>query len=275
MKIQKFLNSLTPVKRRIALYLIFGHSPEITAKKISKENNSSLPNATAWVTMVLKAAKAKKIEFKGLKKFEVSENKQTKVAECKPTYSHDPKKDFKKVSVQERLLEEVKSSGVKGLVLTLSWIKCIVESQINSKIGGLKFLSCEQDRETFASLEREIAEKSLKFMLEPLRCEIGTIINLSAMNTFAHLFLDYCGHLTTYQNEISNAIRNKIVQKNGLIWITVTGRSGKGNKGYNSKKELLELIEKVGGTDYVPKFVYSYKDENKMPMVTVIIKREN
>lgn len=264
-KTENFINSLSPVKKRIAEKLNAGISPEKAAKQISKENGSSLANATAWTTMVVNAAEQKKIVF----------NEQPiQEQEEKATYSHDPEKDTSKVAIQNRIIEEIKHSKIRsGLVLTLSWIKCIVEGQIYANFPKLQFLSCELHRPTFLKLENEIKTRGLKYMLEPLRCEIGRIIRISAKDTYSHLLLDYCGHLNSFKEEIGIAIKNKIVQKDGIIWITVVARSGKGFKGFDTKQELRNLVELSGGKDYKVEHIVNYRDTDKAPMTTAIIRR--
>lgn len=261
---------LSPVKSRIAEYLNKGLSREQVAKRISKENGSGLSNATAWVTMTFN---------------ELAKNKKTVVAEkvaikkieiTKPTYSHDPSKDIKKVEIQEKLLSYIAESNIsQGIVLTLSWVKCIVESKINAKFPNLQFLSCEVDKPTFEQLENEIASRNFKFMLEPLRCKIGRIVELSARDTYSHLLLDYCGHLNSFRPEIEYALRNKIVQKNGIIWITVCSRSGKGKKGFYTRRELYELIKISGLNDYKIEFIDNYTDKGKTTMTTAMVRRIN
>jgi len=253
---EKFISELSPVKKRIALYMNAGFSKVDSAKKIAKENGSDFSTILSFATMVEKLAIKKGIVFSSKRK--------------KPTYEPCTKENSAKNKVHKRVLEEVMYSKIKsGVVLTLSWINCILETLVNEKLNDLKFLSCEMDKDTFVDLEKFIEEKSLTFMKEPLRCKIGEIIKISAKNTFSHLFLDYCKGFELFKDEISIAIKNKIIVKDGIIWITVGSRSGK--KGFKTEKEVLDLIEEVGGKDYKVEFKHGYRDS--MPMFTVIIRR--
>lgn len=262
---KKFINSLSPVKKRIATYLSQGLTPELVAKKIAKENDSNLSTIKAYVTMVVELAKAKKVEL--AKKEKPISNKKVCDKETKVPYSFDPKKNKGKIKVHNRLIEEVLDSKIKsGLVLTLSWIKCIVETELNKTLKGLEFLSCEKDENTFNLLRSEIKARKLKFMNSPIMCEIGQIIRVSGKDTFAHLFLDYCGRYNSFKEEITIAIERKIVQVDGVIWVTLSRPYETG-----TLERLKALVKKAGGDDYKIEFAWDYRDG--MGMSTVIIRR--
>jgi hypothetical protein len=247
-----FLGSLSPVKKRIALYLFKGLSPEQTAKKISKENKSDLKTIGSYVTMVLDDANEKGVVF---------------TKKEKATYVNSEKKDAGKIAVRGRVAEEVLSSKItKGIVLTLCWVKCILEKELNEKLKALKFLPCEMNLNTFIELANFISVNGLNFMLEPLKCEIGRIIRTSNKDAFAHLFLDYCGTLNTFKEEIYIAIENKIVVKGGIVWITVSRPYETG-----TIEQLERLVKQAGGNSYKVIWKHNYRDG--MPMSTIIIKR--
>ena len=104
-------------------------------------------------------------------------------------------------------------------------------------------------------------------MKAALFCEIGTILKISGQDKFSHLFLDYCDTLKKFASEIEMSIKNNVVVKGGLIWITVSSRKGEGV----TKTELQKLVKNVGGSNYKINYTDSYKDTS--PMVTMIVQR--
>jgi hypothetical protein len=263
---KKFNTAPIPVREQIREMLSNGMSVSDTIKAIAKRrgiksNQRAFGTMKSYVTMEVNkmGGITTKVEVK-------SKAKEVK----KPL---DFSEGVCKKRVRNRVVEEVKHSKIKkGLVLTLSWKKCILEKLINKEkeLKGLKFLSCECDEKTFDILKDNIKKNKLTFMETPLLSEIGKIIDVAKKDTYAHLFLDYCKSLQQFSSEIEKSLKNKIVVKDGLVWITVTSRVGAGHKGYNTKKEFAKLLERVG-KDYKVEFTYAYKDS--APMFTAILRR--
>jgi hypothetical protein len=83
--------------------------------------------------------------------------------------------------------------------------------------------------------------------------------------------LDFCKSLVTHSKDIELALKNDIVQKGGIVWITLTSRLGRGYKGYNTEKELAKLVKKAGGGRYVLVREETYR--TGAPMYSVILRR--
>jgi hypothetical protein len=251
----------SPVKQEIADLLLSGLTKEtvvsiIAKKRKVKSTQRAYGTFKSYVTMVENT-------LNNIKKEAVIKVKKEKSV-------HDFSKGDGKQRLRTRLIEEMKYSLLKnGIVLTLSSNQCILESLINkdADFKTLKFLSCECDEVIFPLLQDNIKKNNLTFMEAPLPCKIGIIIRLAGRDKFSHLFLDYCQTLQKFEEEIAIALENKIVVEGGLVWITVSTRSGQ----VTTKTELDKLIKKHGGSDYKVECSYSYRDT--VTMHSVIIRR--
>ena len=255
---------LSPVKREIAELLLAGNSKTKSVSIIAKRRNvteeqRAYSTYKSYVTMVDNAIK----EFQKTQGESVADKKAVK-----------PLQDFTKGDgknrVKNRLVDELLYSEVKnGTILTLSSHQCDTEKRINkeSSLKGFQFISCECDVNTYNKLNENIKKEKMTFMKAALFCEIGTILKISGQDKFSHLFLDYCDTLKKFASEIEMSIKNNVVVKGGLIWITVSSRKGEGV----TKTELQKLVKNVGGSNYKINYTDSYKDTS--PMVTMIVQR--
>lgn len=263
---KKFISQLSPVKQRIATLLSEGFKPEQVATKVSKENGASVGNTKAWVTMVVNLAKKKKVSFS--KPVSATEKKTVKVSAepvTKTTKNYEISKE--KEPVRAETVKEIKESSIKeGLILTLSADQCLTEKAIHAIKKGYKFLACEIDETVFSKLKKNIAEQELNY-IRPILSPIGEIINLAAKDSFAHVILDYCKTIKEFGGEIQTAIKKRIVQKDGIIMVTLCQRAA----GINTDDVLRNLVKQAGGKDYKIEYEKGYRDG--APMFTMIIRR--
>lgn len=260
MNTQNFISKLSPVKGRIATLLNEGLTREQVERKVSRENKASIGNTKAWVTMVVEAAKIKKVVFG--KPVTISSK-----GVPSPVVSKDYKKSEEKKGVRTRTVKEIIKSKIKGgLILTLSADQCLLEKEINALCKLYTFLACEILENVFSKLKENITKENLTY-IRPILSPIGEIINIAAKDTFAHVILDYCKTIKEFGGEIKTAIEKRIVQKDGIIMITLCQRAA----GINTADKLKELVQEAGGNDYTIEYERGYRDG--APMFTMIIRR--
>lgn len=258
-------SKLSPVKKEIAELLISGLSKEKVVgimagrRKVSKKQRA-YGTFKSYVTMVDNMIQNyNKKEVVKIKKDIVKSEKKLQ----------DFTEGDAKNRVKVRLVEEMLHSSIKtGPVLTLSSHQCDTELRIQKELilKTLYFISCECDGATYSVLKDNVIKNKWNFMHDILNCKIGVILRIAGKDAFSHLLLDYCKTLKEHAEEIEIAIKNKLVVKGGLIWITVSSR-----KGGATKTELQNIIKRAGGSDYKIECEYSYRDTG--PMVSMIVRR--
>jgi hypothetical protein len=254
-KIKTLITKLSPVKKKIGEKFLVGTKESLVIKLFRK----------AFVTMVLNKIKTIDKNYFDGKNYEIVKTK------IKSDYDNVDK-DIMRTLVRLEVEKSKKEYGIKkGLILTLSCFECFMEKIINAYSPLFNFLSYECDLAHFVLLKNNIKNKALKFMLNPINDKIIKGIEGAKKDTYAHLLLDFCQSLVTHSKDIELALKNDIVQKGGIIWITLTTRLGRGYKGYNTEKELAKLIDRVGGGKY--KLVREYKYRTGAPMYSVILRR--
>ena len=222
----------------------------------------------------------------------------------KPIYGEETNKyngnDYKyKKEAQKIMTSFLANSKVKGLILTLPYIYCIIEKAINKTNKNLRFLGVECIKDTFKKMKKVIEKENLP--IKPYFGKIQDKIFGAKENAYAHLILDYCGCLSTYLDEIRYVFRNKIVKKHGYVCMTFSvpiisnvgnhklvkdnGRYECNNKNDNRtlcEKGIHETICKVMGEDYDIVEIFKYNDtkidkkgklHRGMPMILIIVKR--
>ncbi len=172
-----------------------------------------------------------------------------------------------------RKLDVTTLEGVKSSKIDLLKAKTdLIEAFINHTYKRFKFLSYEYTKEHYDILVDNIKERNWSFMLKPINAPIFEGITKAKKNTYTHLLLDFCRSIKVHRIDIETALRNDIVKKWGLVWITVSARAGKGVNTYDT---LIEIVKKSGGGRYkileVPDYVTKYRDSS--PMVSIIIQR--
>lgn len=180
-----------------------------------------------------------------------------------------------RLNMAEAFRSSEKNYGiVGGNVLTLCASKFILEKLLHSYFPHFKFLACEFKREVYVSLKRMIGRERNKggnYMLNPLNVDIRTIIDVSVKNQFAHLILDFCGVLNTFSDDIKIAIEKNIVQKGGIVAITVSCNRNTGGK---TEQKLRDLIDFAGKGAYEIVNEQNYNDTGTK-MYALIIRRKH
>jgi hypothetical protein len=201
-------------------------------------------------------------------------------------------KGINKDSAREKMAKAIKNFE---LTLSLPFEKAFLEKVIlKFTKRKMKFIGYEWELPVFKKLVKLIRNEKL-----PIEANFGSIseaIYQAKENEYGNLLLDYCGVLNTFAKEISFAVTNNIVQKNGIIAVTLS-KIGIGNKygiiGEMSKtipakffktelKEtehgIIRFFDKTLTSNYRMETVFNYHDikENGKPgmkMILVIIRR--
>lgn len=214
-------------------------------------------------------------------------NKSTKVTSKTKTNSYSNADGENKQKARLRMEGGVTSSGVTGTVLTLPHIGCTIEKMILDKNDGFDFIGCEIDKATYHGMRKTIRNEKLP--ITPHHGAISDMIYGVDSNTYAHMILDYCGSIVTFDKELRYAIQNNLVQIGGTIAVTFSKRGHYDpnniiKKLANTVKnfedgrgEMIRGVEayfhKVVGFDYDITEIFEYQDKGKSPMVLVRIKR--
>lgn len=105
---------------------------------------------------------------------------------------------------------------------------------------------------------------------------INDMLMKEKSDRYSHLFMDYCGALSTNKETISHVIKNNVVQKGGLIWITLSGHDVSGG----TKHKIQQLVKNVGGNSYElekiegqPVYQYQGRGGRGATMYVVLIRR--
>lgn len=203
-----------------------------------------------------------------------------------PRYSNAD--GIKKQQAREQMIEAISTSNLNtGDVLTLPFSTCELEKQLNQSYRNkFRYIGCEREPDVYYEMLRTIADERLV-----MNTHFGSIsdkIYSAFSNEYAHLILDYCGQISTFQEEIKHAITNNIVQVGGTISVTLCKRGElKGkiaekiealpeNFVSNDKLQIYAIklfFSEFAGADYKISTFMEYKDDGKMPMVLVVLKR--
>ena len=130
-------------------------------------------------------------------------------------------------------------SGVVGDIATLPANNCYAEMLIHSAIPEMTFTARERKKVTLLEMRKVIRENNL-----PITSKLGDISEIiygQRKNKYAHMYLDYCGELTSFEKEIKYAVKEKLVAKRGYIIITL-------GKPLRDKKNSTKWIKELGVT---------------------------
>jgi len=222
-------------------------------------------------------------------------NKKVESLIASNTYSNVDgiEKDNCRVKMATKIVE----SGVYGTILTLPHIACKMEKKILAMDENFDFIGVERNVETYKAMNRTIKKENLPIV--PYRGNISDKIYGALRESYAHLILDYCGVLSTFNLEIQYALQNKLVPIGGTYHITFMKNlraSGgvhdivkdlsktkvtNGNLDTRSESEVAirSFFDKVCGFDYELEEIHYYRDidtekgTNKVEMCLVQIKR--
>jgi len=184
-----------------------------------------------------------------------------------------------------------------GVILTLPYKFAILEKMILSKLSKkIKFVGYEYKKDIFYELCSLIGAERL-----PISAVYGSIseaIYKAKEDEFSNLILDYCGVLDTFANEIEYAIKNNIMQVNGVLCLTLSKIGLQNNNGiigeifrtipkerFGSSLGETELgvmlfLNKILTSNYEVTDVFNYHDDKEdgtkgMAMILVIIRRKS
>jgi hypothetical protein len=109
-------------------------------------------------------------------------------------------------------------------ILTLPSSHCKWEQEILKVKPNSKFYCVERDEKVFEKMKETIfTNETLRKSLIGLElCSVGDVISKSTENTFSHVILDYCGIITSFQNDIKETIGKNITKKDGIICVTLS-----------------------------------------------------
>ena len=185
----------------------------------------------------------------------------------------------------------VSDSGVVGDVPTLPNTDWIIEQKIARQLPDMRFIGAELERSTFNKMRKNL--RSLDLNATTYFGKIGDLIYGKTEDTYAHLILDYCGHLSTFSKEIEYAINNNIIKVGGIMAITfgkplrgLDSQTAKikglapinnGDERCVSDRGIENYFAKITGWNYEVKEIFYYSDKKESgkgyPMTLVVIKR--
>ena len=190
-----------------------------------------------------------------------------------------------------KMTNHVVNSGVVGVVPTLPNTDWIIEQKIANQLPDMSFIGAELDKVTYNKMRKNL--KSFDLNATTHFGKIGELIYGKTEDTYGHLILDYCGHLSTFSKEIEYAINNNIVKVGGIMAITF-GKPLRGLDSQTAKIKGLAPINngdtrcmsdrgienyfaKITGWNYEVSEIFYYSDKKESgkgyPMTLVIIKR--
>lgn len=201
---------------------------------------------------------------------------------------------LKKQEARKCIIGAIKNSRINtGKVLSLPFTTCTLEIQLNQKFRNkFRYIACERDREYYFEMMKTIARE--KLAMNTYFGQIQDKIYEAREDEYAHLILDYCGQISTFQDEITHAVRNDIVQVGGTISITMCKRGELKGRIANLMGNLPERFfnEELGEKTQVPAIkqffttlialsdcryaintFMEYKDDHQASMVLVVLKR--
>lgn len=190
-----------------------------------------------------------------------------------------------------KMTNHVVNSGVVGVVPTLPNTDWIIEQKIANQLPDMNFIGAELDKVTYNKMRKNL--KGLELNATTHFGKIGELIYGKTDDTYAHLILDYCGHLSTFSKEIEYAINNNVVKVGGVMAITfgkplrgLDSQTAKikglapinnGDERCVSDRGIENYFAKITGWNYEVSEIFYYSDKKESgkgyPMTLVIIKR--
>ena len=209
----------------------------------------------------------------------------------KTTNTYVNHKGENKEVARVKMTNHVVNSGVVGLVPTLPNTDWIIEQKIANELPNMAFIGAEIDKPTYNKMRMKL--RSTDLIATTHFGKIGELIYGKTENTYAHLILDYCGHLSTFSKEIEYAINNDVVKVGGIMAITfgkplrgldtqtakIKGLApiNNGDTRCMSDRGIENYFAKITGWNYEVKEIFYYSDKKESgkgyPMTLVIIQR--
>lgn len=153
------------------------------------------------------------------------------------------KKGTEKQIARIKMVAWILKSKIFGKTLTLPFSGCDIEKMIAKKTQAIQFFGCDTDMEIVKQMRKTIVKFDLPFYGSEC-CKISDRIYSAKENEYAHLILDYCGHLNKVKEEIKFAIEKDIVKVGGTIAITIEERAN------NNSYEIVEEMQNLAGKEF-------------------------
>jgi hypothetical protein len=150
----------------------------------------------------------------------------------------------------ELLLDE--KSPKCGVVATLAYMFSLEKKLIAiRKLQNLQFHSYEYPYDKKAKITKynKVYRKQIRLLMRnkklggrcfALYTNINDMLHHETEDRFSHLFLDYCGSITTNRDTLEMVMENNLVKMGGIIWVTLCSRSCKGDRVTQQLPELSE-----------------------------------
>lgn len=234
---------------------------------------------------ILKNNSEKTQVVKKTRKVRKSKEVKSVIKEAPPLFKSRGKKVVKDKLV-ELLLDE--KSPKQGIVATLpfefDFEKKLIEMP---KLNGLNFHGYEfaynitqgvASKKRFRK-QRKILRNNPKLASRfcMFNNNINDILNKDFSDRYAHIFADYCGAFSTNKSTIEYVLKNDLVVKGGLVWITLSSHDRRGG---GVKTKLPQIVKTIGKGKYViekidGKELYNYQGSSNgyAPMFVMIIRR--
>lgn len=182
----------------------------------------------------------------------------------------------------------------KGTILSLPFETWAIEQMICFKVSRkFTFLGCEMVKTTYQKMVANALDNPLLDESSFHFGKLGEVITNVKENTYSHIIADYCGQLHKVAGELGYALKNRVVEKDGTIAITLNERiSGDGIrfeknivKGFGKRKKgitrcqfALEcFVKKNAGDNFKIETVYKYNDKKDdvkgAAMILMIVRR--
>lgn len=211
--------------------------------------------------------------------------KTTKKVEA-PTLFKSRGKQVVKAKLVELLLDD--KSPKKGIVATLPFEFDFEKELIKMpKLDGLNFHGFEFAYNITQGVESKRRYKKQRKILRHnpklasrfcmFNNNINDILNKDYSERYAHIFADYCGAFSTNKKTIEHVIKNDLLVKGGLMWITLSAHDRRGG---GVKTKLPEIMKNIGGNRYkieeiAGEKLYRYQGSANgyAPMYVMIVRR--
>jgi len=189
-----------------------------------------------------------------------------------------------------KMQEHIIATNIQGHIGTLSNLFIYMETAIYNAMPKCTFTTVERELPIYEQMRRKFKNCGI-----PIKCKFGdfsTILYGKDENTYAHLIMDYCGHLFTFAKELEHVIEKNLVGVGGIIALTTdrVNRIGKGemwdyitslsdektinrdkDSRSNSEIENERYLYSILGRNYKIIEIFNYRDKHSMTLT--IIKR--
>lgn len=153
--------------------------------------------------------------------------------------------------ITELLLDD--KSPKQGVVATLAYMFKLEQRLAGIReLNNLQFHSYEYPYKKKVKITKfnKVYRSQLRLLMRnkklAKRCfalfaNINDMLQHESEDRFAHLFLDYCGSITTNGKTLDMVMEKNLVKRGGIIWVTLCSRSCKGDR---VTKQLPEILKK-------------------------------